>query len=138
MAEAVGIGIGVLSFAIQIGDSLMKLKNIADSMKNASDDIQRLISRVERSIAILNDVDLQGTMYDRDGICIVDPLHTAGCHEAAKRLTKIVKDIEKVLTSRIKRGRVKYALSKQIVEDFERQLDCEISTLQLSLMNETK
>jgi hypothetical protein len=138
MAEAVGIGICVLSFSIQVGDSLMKLKKFADSMKNASDDLQRLIRRIERVMTILNDLDHQGAIFDRDGTGIFDALHTKDCREAASRLAKIVKEIEKVLVGRNKRGRLKYALCKKNIEDFERQLDCEISTLELFFLNETR
>jgi hypothetical protein len=131
MAEAIGIGIGVLSFAVQIGDSLIKLKNFADSMKNASDDLQQLIRRVENITTVLDDL-------DRDGPGVIDGVHTQGCREAAGRLTKIVKDIEKVLVSKSRRGGFKYAVSKKNVEEFERQLDCEISTLELFLLDQTR
>jgi hypothetical protein len=139
MAEAVGIGVGVLSFAIQIADSLIKLKNFADSMKSAPDELRRLISGIEEIERILNVIESKGKELSgyagRDDML---PMNVDNCRQAARRLAEITQKIEKTLLQRPKRGRFQYASSQKSLEDASRQLEAEKATLNVFLSTQTK
>ncbi|EHK97787.1 hypothetical protein M7I_6448 [Glarea lozoyensis 74030] len=138
MAEAVGIGVGVLSFAIQIADSLIKLKNFADSMKSAPDELRRLISGIEEVERILKiveskDKELGGHAGRHDKLSpSVD-----NCRQAARRLAEITQKIEKTLLQKPKRGRFQYASSQKSLEAASRQLEVEKATLNVFLSTQT-
>ena len=58
MAElgVIASGIGIASLALQVGDSILKLKKVWDSIKEAQDEIRYLIDEIEILHLVLSDI----------------------------------------------------------------------------------
>jgi hypothetical protein len=94
MAEAVGIGVGVASFAIQIADGLIKLKDFIELMTDAPGELRAIIRRVEEVEVILKNIEARDRELDGNVRNLVNSdANVKGCREAANRLAIIAKEI---------------------------------------------
>jgi len=119
MAEVLGVvasGLSVGSFAIQVVDSVQKLRNFWNSIKDAPDNIKALLEELDTlgRIIILED---QGQASSEAR------LH---CQSAASKVTAVVKDLEGVFGT-AKRARywakVKAALEEKKLEKCLKRLE---------------
>lgn len=134
MAELgiVASGIGVASFAIQVGDSVMKLKNLWDAVKEAPADIECLLEEIEilslvlREAEPINNSNYRSTNYP-SGI---------SCLELCRRTTNILESIVKDLDSEVRRkkslGRIKAVLKSESINKFRERLRTAQTMLLLS------
>lgn len=134
---ASSITVGAL--AVNVANSVVKLKKCWDSIQDAPEDIQFLIERVDLLSQILRDVEedlMQNSMSSKllDDSTASKCLRT--CKAAANRLTQLT---EKMATSidtsrQLKRKWVsaKVVLEKDKILKFEKELQFCISVLQLS------
>ncbi|EHK98175.1 hypothetical protein M7I_5936 [Glarea lozoyensis 74030] len=136
MAEIFGVvagGIGVASFVAQIGDNLIKLKNITDSMKDAPKELRSIIQNVEELGHILESIRTRARYLQiPDGADDIIDHSLASCHAAAQELYQVATHLELLISGNGRKGRFKFAVKKQGIEDLRRKLEETKSNIQLA------
>lgn len=137
MAELglVASGPGVASFAIQVGDSIMKLKNLWDAVKEAPADIKCLMEEIEALSLVLREI---GPIHDSDERSINYPSGTR-CMELCRRSADILESVAKDLDSETRRkkrmGGIKAVLKNESINKFRDRLRS--AQMMLLLSNQT-
>jgi len=134
MAEALGIaasGVGIASLAIQLGNSILKLKSFCDAVKNAPEEIRHLIEEIETLSLVLS----ESESSEQPGLQ-VRPDSTSRCLQFCQKATSIlrsvVKDVEAEIERRGRFGRVKAVLKRDAIEKLRGRLMTAQSMLLLS------
>jgi hypothetical protein len=134
MAELgiVASGLGVASFAIQVGDSIMKLKNLWDAVKEAPADIKCLLEEIEILSLVLREVEPIHNSNERP---VNSPSGTR-CLELCRRTADILESVAKDLddeTRRKKRmGGIKAVLKNESINKLRDRLRSAQTMLLLS------
>ena len=137
MAELLAVaasGISVVSFAIQIAESIQKLKYFYSLVQSAPTDILLLIDEIETLSLILEDIDrsVQNSVF-------LDP-HTKGvvmrsytlCQKSGVSLKTLVQELEQGLKAGKKKGALKVALKNDKIEEFRKRLESAKMTMSLA------
>ena len=137
--DVVASSITVGALAVNVANSVVKLKNCWDSIQDAPEDIQFLIERVDILSQILRDVEEDQTQNSMSSRLLDDSTASKclkTCKAAADRLTQLTEKMAMSIdTSRqLKRKWIsaKVVLKKDKILKFEKELQFCISLLQLS------
>jgi hypothetical protein len=137
MAEllgAVASGVGVVSFAFQVTESIQKLKAFYSLVRSAPAEILFLLDELETLSLILEDIDrsCQNELF-------LDP-YTKGvvmrsyrlCQSSGQGLGCLVKELEQGINIGKKSGGIKLALKKDMIDDLRQRLESAKSTMLLA------
>lgn len=138
MAEllaTVASGMSVVSLAIQVAESIKKLKDFYDLMKDAPGEIRRIIEEVETLSLILEDVD-----RDMQQQLFLDPRTKATmmrsyrlCRSSSSEaLGALVAELEEHFIWGKKRGSFKVAMKQDKIEAIQRKLESAKATMLLA------
>ena len=137
--DVVASSITIGALAVNIANSVVKLKNCWDSIQDAPEDVQFLIERVELLSQILRDIEDDQTQNSVSSKLLDDSTASKclkTCKAAADRLAQLTEQMATSIdTSRqLKRKWIcaKVVLKKDKVLKFEKELQSCISLLQLS------
>jgi hypothetical protein len=126
MAEMLGIaasGMGVASLAIQIGDSVMKLKDFWNAVKEAPEEVEYLIEEIETLSLVLSDIGGNG---NQDNLSQIDSAASKKCQDLCRRgaevLSTVVRDAEQEIAKKKRFGSVKLVLKKGIQDKLRDRL----------------
>ena len=134
MAELgiVASGLGVASFAIQVGDSIMKLKNLWDAFKEAPADIKCLLEEIEILSLVLREVE---PIYNSNERSVNYPSGTRClelCRRSADILESVAKDLDNETRRRKRMGGIKAVLKNESIHKFRDRLRSAQTMLLLS------
>ena len=134
MAEMLGIvasGMGIASLAIQIGDSLIKLKDFWDAVKEAPEEVKYLIEEIETLSLVLSEIDANA---NEDDMVQIGSAASRKCLDLCRRgaavLGTVVGQAEQEIAKKRRIGSVKMVLKKGLVDTLKDRL----KTVQLMLM----
>jgi len=120
MAELLGVvasGISVASLAIQVVDSVLKLRECWDAIKNAPEDIRYLIDEIETLSLILSDVGNNETQGDLPLIGQESAKRSLElCQKGSDILHEVVKGLDDQIGKGKKIGGFKAILKKGTIE----------------------
>ncbi|KAJ5955478.1 hypothetical protein N7501_009757 [Penicillium viridicatum] len=142
MAEAIGIASGAITFAtvvVQVGQSILTLKNCWDEMRDAPEDIRKLVKEIELLGLILADIEddlSQDSIYS----ALEDNKHALKsfklCKDAADDLDAICMDLSRDVhsSSRMRRSYkvLKIVMQNGKIEKYRSRLQNAIQLLTLS------
>lgn len=137
MAELLGAaasGMSVVSLAIQVAESIKKLKDFHDLMKAAPEEIRLAIDEIETLSFILADVDRdmqQQVSLDPRTKSIVLRSYRL-CRNGNEALRSLVVELEEQLGKGKKRGSFKVAMKQDKIESFRKKLDSAKATMLLA------
>ena len=127
MAELLGVvagGIGIASFAIQIGDSVVKLKRFISSMREAPEEVRSIIHNIDVLKGILESISTyakDAEIQDGEDDNIAKSL--ISCQGAAEYILKIAKEIEQSVKFDGRKGRLRFALKQAALESLASRLE---------------
>ena len=137
--DIVASSITIGALAVNVANSVVKLKKCWDSIQDAPEDIQFLIERVELLSQILRDIEDDQTQNSLSSKLLDDSTASKcleTCKAAADRLTRLAEQMAMSIDTsrRLKRkwNSAKVVLKKDKILKFERELQSCISLLQLS------
>ncbi|OQD98846.1 hypothetical protein PENSOL_c008G11130 [Penicillium solitum] len=142
MAEAIGIASGAITFAtvvVQVGQSILTLKNCWDEMRDAPEDIRKLVREIELLGLILADIEddlSQDSIYS----ALQDNKHALKsfnlCKDAAEDLNAICMDLSRDVhpSSRMRRSykALRIVMQNGKIEKYRSRLQNVIQLLTLS------
>ncbi|KAF4764216.1 hypothetical protein HAV15_001416 [Penicillium sp. str.  len=142
MAEAIGIASGAITFAtvvVQVGQSILTLKNCWDEMRDAPEDIRKLVREIELLSLILADIEddlSQDSIYS----ALQDNKHALKsfnlCKDAADDLDGICMDLSRDVhpSSRMRRSykALRIVMQNGKIEKYRSRLQNVIQLLTLS------
>lgn len=137
MAEALGFvasGAGVVSLAFTLAESIKKLNDFCDAVKDAPEEIRLTIDEIEILSLLLEDIDQtsQQQIYVSPAIRLATIKSFGLCKDAARSLQSLVKDLHDGLSTKKKRSAFKFALKKEKVEELRSRLERAKSTMLLA------
>ncbi|KAF3069744.1 hypothetical protein GL218_07876 [Daldinia childiae] len=142
MAEALGVaasGIAVAQIAIQVGGTVVKLKQLWDEVKDVPDDIADLMDQIDCLDPVLwevengfNKSELPSMLWDN----LASKSTTRYCRKALENLTAMVEELNLQINT-AKRGRrkivaIKVLLKKDSIKKLERRLENAVRMLTLA------
>jgi hypothetical protein len=141
MAEVIGIVSGAITFAtviVQIGNTITKLKECYDDLRNAPDDLRKLVQEIELFGFIL--ADIGEDLSQSPNLALGNSKHALKsftlCKEAANELDTVCTDIVREMKSpsRLRRSfkSVMIVLQKGKIEKHKNRLQNVIRLLMLS------
>lgn len=134
MAEMLGIvagGMGVASLAIQIEDSVMKLKDFWNAVKEAPEEVKYLIEEIETLSLVLSEIRANGDDDDKTRVSSVSlKMCLDLCQRGAEILGTVVREAEQEIVKKRRIGSLKMVLKKGLVDKLRDRL----KTVQLMLM----
>lgn len=125
MAElaVVSSGLGIASLAIQVADSVMKLKNFIDSVREAPEEIKYIIRQIEALTLVLSGCD---TEDDEAEVSEAVSNSTKTCQillcQAAGGLEVVVKELEVAIGKNKVMGSFKAVLKQSMVDKLRQRL----------------
>lgn len=135
--EAIASGIGVASLAIQIGDSIIKLKDFWGVVKDAPEEIVYLIEELELLKLALSNI--EATLGSGEEDSVAPPIDSSTafrcldfCKRGADALEKAVTDLGVELEKGRRRGGFKTALRKGATDRLRERLRSAQSLMMLS------
>jgi len=108
-----GSGLGIASLALQLGDSIIRLKGFWDAVKEAPEEIKHLIQEIEILSSVFSG--FETTDPDHPEPEIEDEARSKCvqfCRKAVNILNDVVKEVEVEIRKRRMLGSVKAALKK--------------------------
>jgi hypothetical protein len=124
MAEigVIASGIGVASFAIQVADSILKLKGFLDSVKDAPEEIKYLIEEIDTLSTLLSEFDTDIL----NGESELDSSSVRKCWEHCSRALRVlqtsVRELDVDIGRRRRVGSFKAVLKKVSIERLKDRL----------------
>jgi len=128
MAEIglIASGISIASLAIQIGDSIIKLKDFCSLVKDAPEEIEYLIEELEVLGLVISDIEASITSNQDESTLALDATTVSRCLGLCKRgadaLEKAVQELGAELEKGRKRGSFKTALRKGTTDRLREKL----------------
>lgn len=110
MAELLGVvsgGAGLISLAIQLGDSALKLKRFYDNVRKAPQELEDLIFEIQTLGISLSEIDR--TQHGQPGL---PPDVMTGCRKWTQQIKEVADEMEKSIQKRRLLGAAKMALSR--------------------------
>jgi hypothetical protein len=139
MAELFGTvasGLGVASLGIQIGQSILKLKEFVDKVKEAPETIQYLIAELEILNSILRELkksDEEAKELGVDSLALQQCQDL--CHRGSTELKDVLEDVQRKIGSRPTIGSLKAVLKVSSVEKLRGRVGEARSLLMFAHMN---
>jgi N-terminal domain on NACHT_NTPase and P-loop NTPases len=131
--SAAASGMAVVSLAIQLVDSVRQIRRFFRTLKDAPEELDRLIDLLEHMEVMLANI---GTLVDPDSDIspsVMKSLDT--CEKALKKLDALIQKakLSSSAQSSLKRslGFFRFACKKQDVEEIEKQLDRAVNNLNM-------
>lgn len=115
--------LGIVSLAIQVSDSVMKLKSFLDNVKDAPDEINYTIRQIEALDSVLSSADVHE--YDDDSseaVAVAMRTSKVFLVQAARALETSVKDLDLAIGKRKKVGSFKAALKQSVIDKLKQRL----------------
>jgi hypothetical protein len=137
MAELgiVASGLGVASFAIQVGDSIMKLKNLWDAIKEAPADIKCLMEEIETLSLVLREMEPIHNSNERSVNSTSGTRCLELCRRSADILESVAKDLDDETRRKKRMGGIKTVLKNESINKFRDRLRS--AQMMLLLSNQT-
>jgi hypothetical protein len=137
MAEALGIvssAFAVVSLAVQVAESIEKLKTFCSLIQGAPDDIRLAVDELETLSMVLEDVDrnVQQEVFLDPRVKTVVLRSYSLCKNSSDGLRTLVDSLQAGLAAGKKRGCFKIALKKDMIEDFRKRLESAKATMLLA------
>lgn len=142
MAEVLGVaasGVGIVSLAIQLADSIKKLKDFCEDVRNVPDDIKYITHQLDILNLQLGDVakEQQTNPVDfnsDEGLkqCL------AACQQGTAQLVTIVKELEDKIAKKGRMGAIRAVLRREKIAILGRRLDSAKTSLMFSYMMYSK
>jgi hypothetical protein len=105
MAELLGVvasGISIASIAIQVSDSVFKLKEFWDTVKSAPEDIKNLIDEIQTLSLILSDV---GNSTTPDELTLVGQESAKKCLDLCQKGSHILEGVLREIDGNLGKGK---------------------------------
>ena len=137
MAELgiIASGLGVASFAIQVGDSIMKLKNLWDAIKEAPADIKCLMEEIETLSLVLREMEPIHNSNERSVNSTSGTRCLELCRRSADILESVAKDLDDETRRKKRMGGIKTVLKNASINKFRDRLRS--AQMMLLLSNQT-
>jgi hypothetical protein len=125
-------GLGVASFAIQLGDSIGKLKSLWNAIKEAPEDIKWLMEEIEslslvlRELESIHDSNERSVSYGSGSRCL------ELCRRGAGILESVAKDLDQKIKRKKRIGGIKAVLKNDSINKIRDKLRSAQSMLLLS------
>jgi hypothetical protein len=134
MLAVVASGMGVVSLAFQVADSIQRLKDFCALMKDVPEEIRLAIEEVELLSLILEDIDrdVQQELLVSPAIKFAVMKSLRLCRAGENALRSLAKDMEDSIARSKKRGAFKAAMKKDKMELFRKKLENAKSTFLLA------
>ena len=128
-----GCVVGIMSLTGQIGAGLLKIKDFADAMRDAPDEIKMMVSRMQYLNLVLKEVQagLRPEVLDKVSSSSAQ-LCLNNCVESAKLLNQVVKDLESEVAKRKLMGAFKWVIKQSYINRLQSGLDTASSMMILS------
>jgi hypothetical protein len=127
MAEMLGIA----SLAIQIGDSIVKLKDFWNAIKEAPEEVKYIIEEIEILSLVLLEIGANGNEDDMAQISSASSKKYLGlCRRGAEILGTVVRQAEQEIAKKKRIGSAKMVLKKGLLDTLRDRL----KTVQFMLM----
>jgi hypothetical protein len=130
MAEAVAVvggvasGVSLASFALQLLDTVVKLRRLWADIKVAPEEVIELLSEIEVLAGLL------GTIKDvhtpMPGNAMFDAIFNrcfSLCEQGARNLERLARDLEKLIKQKRTMGAFRVVLKKDVVADHRSRLE---------------
>jgi hypothetical protein len=115
--------LGIVSLAVQVSDSVMKLKSFLDSVKDAPDEIKYTIRQIEAWNLVLSSADPH---EDDEELCEATAVATRTSKiflvQAVGALEMSVKDLDLAVGKRNKVGSFKAVLRQSVIDKLKQRL----------------
>jgi hypothetical protein len=116
-------GIAIASIAIQVGDSILKLKSFWVQVKEAPEEIKLLIEEIEMLDLVLSEL---GSGEAADSLTELEPTCAKRCLELCRKgagiLETTVKELDEKINKRKRVGSFQAVLKKGVVERLKERL----------------
>jgi hypothetical protein len=126
--------ISIASLAIQLADSIQKLKAFCDTVKDAPNDLQLVVAEVEVLSLVLEEIVEYLKVHERAGprTAALPPAVSKSlwlCQVSADGLRTLVRGLEQSMEERKMRSAIKIAFRKEKIERMKNQLQSAKLTL---------
>lgn len=137
MAEVLGVvasGMSVVSLAIQVAESINKLKAFYSLVQSAPTEILLLLDELETLSLILEDIDSS----TRDGLFLNPRVKVAVmrsyrlCRSSGEALARLAAELELGVNARKRRGGLKAAMKKEKIDELRKRLENTKVTMMLA------
>ena len=133
MAEAIGLVVGVVSFGVQLAESVQKVKRFYNSVKDAPDRLADIIDEIESLSDILTEMEGDRTSCTTE----LEPKMqqcVATCRRAVDKFSAYADSLESRMKRHGRRGSVKFATRSEDIEGVISRLESSKSNLVLAYM----
>ena len=115
--------LGIVSLALQVSESVMKLKFFLDSIKDAPDEIKYTVRQIEALDLVLSSADVHEDDDDSSEATAV-AMRTSKVFlvQAARALETSVKDLDLAIGKRRKVGSFKAVLKQSVIDKLKQRL----------------
>jgi len=133
MAETVGLVVGVVSFGVQLAESLQKVKRFYDSVKDAPERLADIIDEIGSLSDILTELEQDPTS---NGVNTGPAMQrcVAACRKAVDRFSTCASSLESRMKRSKGRGSVRFAMKNESIESVIASLESSKSNLVLAYM----
>lgn len=137
MAEMLGVvasGISVMSLAFQVADSIKKLKDFCDFVKDAPEEIRLTLDEMEAMTLVLEDIDESVQVQNNLPLSTKNAVAKSIClcRTCAATLQSLVMELRNGLAKQKRRTSFKVALTRENLMNIKARIECSKSTLLLA------
>jgi hypothetical protein len=137
MAEVLGVvasGMSVVSLAIQVAESINKLKAFYSLVQSAPTDIILLLDELETLSLILEDVDssIRDELLLNPRVKVAVMRSYRLCRSSGEALARLAAELELGINTGKKRGTLKAAMKKDKIDELEKRLESAKATMMLA------
>lgn len=134
MLGAVASGMSVVSLAFQVADSIKKLKDFCDLVKDAPEEIRFALEEIEAMTLVLGDIDesvqVQNSLPPSTKSAVARSICL--CRTCAATLQSLVAELQNGLARQKRRTSFKVALTRERLLNIKARIECSKSTLLLA------
>jgi hypothetical protein len=137
MAEVLGVvasGMSVMSLGFQVADSIKKLKDFCDFVKDAPEEIRLTLDEIEAMALVLRDIDesvqAQNSLPPATKNAVARSICL--CRTCAATLQSLVTELQNGLAKQKRRASFKVALTREKLMNIKARIECSKSTLLLA------
>ncbi|KAH6669557.1 hypothetical protein B0J14DRAFT_432565, partial [Halenospora varia] len=128
MTETLGVaasGMAVISLAMQVAQSLKKLKDFCSLIASAPTEILLALDEIEALSLILEDIDnsMQESLFSDARTKLVLLRSYKLCRSSGETLKVLVEEMDEALQKGRKRGGLKYAMKQSVLDSVRRRLE---------------
>jgi hypothetical protein len=133
MAETVGLVVGVVSFGVQLAESLQKVKRFYTTVKDAPERLADIIDEIGSLSDILTELEQDPTS---NGVNTGPAMQrcVAACRKAVDRFSTCASSLESRMKRSTRLGSVKFAMKNESIESVIASLESSKSNLVLAYM----